>query len=54
MVRHARIEIFTEAGRAEDIADAIIEAAHAGRQGGGIVVVLPVDTVRRVRTGSFL
>jgi nitrogen regulatory protein P-II 1 len=54
MVSHARIEIFTEADRAEDIADAIIEAAHSGLEGDGIVAVLPVDTVRRVRTGSFL
>lgn len=49
-VRHARIEIFAEKDRAEQIAQAIIEAAHTGMEGDGIVVILPVEKVFRIRT----
>lgn len=54
MVSHARIEIFIRAERAEEVANAILEAAHTGLAGDGIVAVLPVETVRRVRTGASL
>jgi nitrogen regulatory protein P-II 1 len=49
-VRHARIEIFTEKNRAEQIAQAIVETAHTGMEGDGIVVLLPVEKVFRIRT----
>ena len=49
-VRHARIEIFTEKNRAEQIAQAIIETAHTGMERDGIVVILPVEKVFRIRT----
>jgi nitrogen regulatory protein P-II 1 len=49
-VDHARIEIFTGRRRATQIAEAIVDAAHTGAPGDGIVVVLPVETVYRIRT----
>jgi nitrogen regulatory protein P-II 1 len=52
MVMHARIEIFTEKARAEEVAEAIMEAAHTGGQGDGIVAILPVERVFRIRTKS--
>jgi nitrogen regulatory protein P-II 1 len=50
LVRHTRIEIFTEKNRAEEIANAILEAAHTGTAGDGIVVILPVERIFRIRT----
>lgn len=49
MTTHARVEIFTAAHRAEVIAQAIMDAAHTGVEGDGIVAVLPVDRVYRIR-----
>ena len=37
-------------GRADEIAVAIMEAAHTGREGDGIVAVLPVEDVYLIRT----
>jgi nitrogen regulatory protein P-II 1 len=50
LVRHARIEIFAERSRAEEIARVIVEAAHTGVEGDGIVAILPVEKVIRIRT----
>jgi nitrogen regulatory protein P-II 1 len=50
LVAHSRIEIFTEKTRAEQIANAIIQAAHTGGSGDGIVVILPVEKIFRIRT----
>jgi len=50
LVTHARIEIFTEASRAEEIAEAIMEAAHVGLEGDGIIAVLPVEKLFRIRS----
>ncbi|HHI94170.1 MAG TPA: P-II family nitrogen regulator [Gammaproteobacteria bacterium] len=52
LVTHARIEIFTEASKAEEIAEAIMEAAHVGLEGDGIIAVLPVEKLFRIRTRS--
>jgi len=52
LVSHARIEIFTEASKAEEIAEAIMEAAHVGLEGDGIIAVLPVEKLFRIRTRS--
>lgn len=45
--RFARIEIFTT--RAEEIANLIVEAAHTGAAGDGLVAIEPVDQVVRIR-----
>jgi nitrogen regulatory protein P-II 1 len=50
MVSHARIEIFTYAENAERIAAAIMNAAHTGVTGDGIVAILPVEKVFHIRS----
>ena len=52
IVEHARIEIFLPASRAQDVAHAIVDAAATGEPGDGIVVVLPVEQMYRIRTGE--
>ncbi len=52
LVTHACIDIFTEASRADEIAEAIMDAAHIGLEGDGIIAVLPVEKLFRVRTRS--
>jgi len=52
LVTHARIEIFAEKTKAEKIAHAIMEVAHTGGSGDGIVCILPVEKVFRIRTKS--
>lgn len=49
MVPHLRLEIFTDTGRARIIAEAILSAAHTGAEGDGLVAILPVDEIYRVR-----
>lgn len=50
MVGHARIEIFTSAEEAGQIADILIDAAHTGTPGDGIVAILPVEHLLRIRS----
>lgn len=50
MVTHARVEIFTDEKNAERIAHAIMDAAHVGGGGDGIVALLPVEKVYRIRS----
>jgi nitrogen regulatory protein P-II 1 len=49
---HARIEIFADKIKADAIAAAIMEVAHTGAQGDGIVCILPVEKIFRIRTKS--
>lgn len=53
-VSHVRIEIFTEKAKVKAIVNAILEAAHLGLPGDGIVVVVPVEQIFRVRTKSVV
>lgn len=53
-VSHVRIEIFTEKAKVKAIVNAILEAAHLGIPGDGIVAVLPVEQIFRVRTKSVV
>ena len=50
LATHARIEIFTNPERAAEIAHRIVEVAHTGLEGDGIVAVLPVTSVYRIRS----
>jgi nitrogen regulatory protein P-II 1 len=50
MVSHVRVEVFIGRHRAETVARAIMEAAHTGLEGDGIVAVLPVESVYHIRT----
>lgn len=52
MVNHSRIEIFTEKAKVEEIVAAIMDIAHTGMPGDGIVAVLPVEKLYRIRTKS--
>ena len=52
MVTHTRIEIFTKLSRVDEIVAAIMEVAHTGTEGDGIVAVLPVEKLYRIRTRS--
>lgn len=52
MVTHARIEIFTEEDKAGEITETIMQAAHVGLEGDGIIAVQPVERLYRIRTRS--
>lgn len=52
-VEHARIEIFLRRERADEVARAIVDAAHTGDPGDGLVVVLPVESIYRIRSGAL-
>ena len=50
MVEEVRLEIFTRKDEAEAIASAIMEAAHTGLPGDGVVAVVPTEKVYPTRT----
>ena len=52
LVDQVKIEIYLEQDRADSIAAAILDTAHSGSPGDGIVAVLPVEKVYSVRTRS--
>lgn len=52
LVTHARIEIFTAADKADELARAIMDVAHTGEVGDGIIAVLPVNRLYRIRNKS--
>lgn len=53
LVERMRIEIFIESQRAEEIARLIMETAHTGLPGDGLVVIEPVETVFRIRSRTI-
>lgn len=48
LVKHARIEIFTDEKKADLVASTIMQSAHTGLQGDGLVAVLPVEHIYRI------
>jgi nitrogen regulatory protein P-II 1 len=50
LITHARLDIFTDDSKAELIAEAIIESAHGGMEGDGIVAITPVQKLYHIRT----
>ena len=50
LCQHVRVEVFIDIGQAEKVAAEIMDAAHTGREGDGIVAVLPVESVYHIRT----
>ncbi len=50
MTAHAKIEIFSKQSAVDDIVAAIIETAHRGIAGDGIVAIQPVEKLYRIRT----
>ena len=47
-----KLEIVTDNNRVDAIRSAIMDAAHSGAPGDGIVTVLPVSSFHRIRTRS--
>jgi nitrogen regulatory protein PII len=47
-----KIEIVIDAGRAEQVVEAIREAAKTGKIGDGKIFVIPIKQAVRVRTGE--
>lgn len=50
MVDHVKIEIFTEQSTVDIIVGAIMDSAHHGLAGDGIVAVQSVDKLYRIRS----
>jgi nitrogen regulatory protein P-II 1 len=52
MVDEIRLDIFTRTDEVPSITSAIMEAAHTGEPGDGIVAVVPVESFYLIRTRS--
>ncbi|MCW8899620.1 MAG: P-II family nitrogen regulator [Gammaproteobacteria bacterium] len=50
MVQHIQVEIFIGKRQATEIAEKIMEVAHSGIEGDGIVAIIPVESVYHIRT----
>lgn len=50
LVQHIQVEVFISKKRANEISELIMESAHSGTDGDGIVAVIPVDSVYHIRT----
>jgi len=48
----AKVECVVADVPAEDVADAIADAAHTGEKGDGKVFILPVESALQIRTGK--
>lgn len=48
----SRIEIFARKDEVDAIVGAILESAHTGAAGDGLVVILPVEKIYRIRSGA--
>jgi nitrogen regulatory protein P-II 1 len=49
MTEHVRLEVFTHRLHAAQIVDAVCSAASTGGKGDGVIAVLPVENVYRIR-----
>ena len=52
MVEEVRLEIFTRPDEVDAIAAAIMDSAHTGLPGDGVVAVIPIEKFYLVRTRS--
>jgi len=46
----ARIDIYCAPGKTEKIAETIMEKAHTGEMGDGVIAIEPVEKLYRIRT----
>ncbi|MCF6226306.1 MAG: P-II family nitrogen regulator [Xanthomonadales bacterium] len=46
---HTRIVIYTSLEQATTVAEAIMESAHTGTEGDGLVVISPIETIYHIR-----
>ena len=51
-VPKVQVEVVVDDDRAQDVIDAIVDAARTGKIGDGKVFVVPVEQVYRIRTGE--
>lgn len=52
LTSHSRIEIFASAEEVKKIADTIMDYAHTGHPGDGLIAVLPVENILRIKDCS--
>jgi nitrogen regulatory protein PII len=52
LFQKVKIETVVQDDRAEDVMDAIQEAAHSGNSGDGKIFVLPVENACQIRTND--
>jgi nitrogen regulatory protein PII len=52
MSEHAKIELFVEAPKVQEILDALADIAHGAAPGAGIAAVIPVEQFVHLRSGS--
>ena len=52
LIPKIKIEIVTDTDRADQVVEAIREAANTGKIGDGKIFVLPIEQAVRVRTGE--
>ena len=52
MVDEVRLEIFSGEDRVDIITTAIMDAAHTGLHGDGVIAVMPIERFFRIRTRS--
>ena len=50
MVNNARVEVFIRQTEVDSIVTAIFDGAHSGSPGDGLVAVMPVEKLYRIRT----
>lgn len=49
MVCHSKIEIFSETDKATLVSDAIASSGHTGIEGDGVIAILPVARLIRIK-----
>lgn len=54
MSTHVRMEVITGAAHADAVAQAILGAACTGTTGDGLVAIVPIERVWRVRTKALV
>jgi nitrogen regulatory protein P-II 1 len=52
VIEYARIEIFLQRKRADEVVRTIVDAAQTGQPGDGLVAILPVESLYRIRSGE--
>ncbi len=52
LAREVRVEVYTKKEEAQAVVSAIMEAAHTGVPGDGVVAVVPIEKLYLIRTKS--
>ncbi len=54
MEGHMRIELFTHTEKSDELVRVIMNAAHIGLAGDGIIAILPVQKIYRIREKKLI